>query len=596
MLSSNNNQYLKIEPKLPLIKVDNFEAFQIPLIYQTNNKTFEISNNHLINSRNGFEIHLNGNYAHDSLFQTQTEDFDYFNGIKINRSNNHKINRSFLNFSIDGFKPIKNKSIYFEIGGKFLSFIDSLQVAQQIGNNNQSLLSRNNNIYLNFNENFKKNKFLFMFSSGFNYQFINQVYRINNDYLFWISIPDSSLHYLKMKMQNNFFTYYFSGRLNFKLNNFFHEINLGFRSDKISLKSSLFMDSLLYEKSLPEFYNDNSINTNEFNLKYTSLFSVIKNISSGFNINHALFFINKNNKLYTFFLNDYNFSIKYKQKKIGEYALFFGYKSEMPPNDMYYDNSIITGNRFIQSGYLNPFLNHRIQSKFNHTLFTGNNGLFFSFLSVDYSLIKSEYLREIFVDTLFTSYKYQISPNTSGSLTCIYSIQKNFNKIPIKLYSNFMYNQKREYYISNNRMYLSNLSTFSSSLGGKTIFKSFFNFELYTSFSLNQNSVLNSYFNANKTYFFNNKGILYFTFSKSFFSSLSFQKIQLKHTLNNDYDFVDLSLTKIIKQKLSFQIDIRNLLNIESFDSNSISFDYVKTNKILLNGRQVFLGIKYQFK
>ena len=143
---------------------------------------------------------------------------------------------------------------------------------------------------------------------------------------------------------------------------------------------------------------------------------------------------------------------------------------------------------------------------------------------------------------------------------------------------------------------MSNLSTFSSSLGGKTIFKSFFNFELYTSFSLNQNSVLNSYFNANKTYFFNNKGILYFTFSKSFFSSLSFQKIQLKHTLNNDYDFVDLSLTKIIKQKLSFQIDIRNLLNIESFDSNSISFDYVKTNKILLNGRQVFLGIKYQFK
>ncbi len=89
---------------------------------------------------------------------------------------------------------------------------------------------------------------------------------------------------------------------------------------------------------------------------------------------------------------------------------------------------------------------------------------------------------------------------------------------------------------------------------------------------------------------------MYFTFSKSFFSSLSFQKIQLKHTLNNDYDFVDLSLTKIIKQKLSFQIDIRNLLNIESFDSNSISFDYVKTNKILLNGRQVFLGIKYQFK
>jgi len=414
----------------------------------------------------------------------------------------------------------------------------------------------------------------------------NIIQNIPDNFEDYLTLQKSKMELNEFKFQSEFLKTYKRGNYNISLSYF--DVN-----EKLN-------SQLLYQ-NLDDNSNINTGIENFVNNRQRHLSIEVKNKRTFTNWD-LVYGISGNFK--SAVLDNFKESVYYLSPKLGlkvklglnsKFTSIYNYNKNYPNLSDLYGNYILTNYRTFSKGntFLNIIGSHAFLANYNYSDWFNQFNFFVNFIHIDND---KAYNSRIFIDDSITfSEKILVSGNKNYISTMQISKFIPFISSTIKLNTNLSW---YNYFNVVNDSELRNNLSFSSNY--KLSLKSAFN-ELFD-FEINAN-LLSSIFTTSNNVKTENKNIeLFANFifrpNKKWLIKISNERLSynIEEQNNLNYYFLDTDIKYTSKKnKLSFKLKGRNLLNEVGFERLSISDYFFSTQRFDLLPRHILLEVNYRF-
>lgn len=603
ILSDTKKNMIHYSPLNYLLQPDQYFARDIPGIYQNFNHTKEFSQNLLFKLPNKWEITTNFNGSTDSLFHRNDIEYVYPNTSKIRRENYSKEMVDILTSNISGSKMEATYSLYFDLKYQY-DKRNNFLLTQQTSVPPSSQELKNSKQYFSANLNYNKKinaDLLSVTSFSINVENLRQKFKFDSSFLFWVFPADLNLYelnsfYKNKLVQTNYRTIFFLTKGKNE-----SQLELLYQSERLQLKSSLSS----VRNNLPVDFN-NFINTNKFlGHHYTSKYSFIRTINEKNNIavvlNNSFKKIKENaidnDKVYGFWLPDYNLSYNHKPNSLNQVSISLSYARKLPNTYEIFRDSVVDNINSMVTGYSQPYTNKNLSVEVRHILtdLLKRQWLSFTFAKVNFR--RDDYIRSFFTNGFFNQHYFTYFPNSVKEFSVLNTSQKLIDRLSLKATTNLSFLHKNLFTLNNNVLQYSQVYFTSCQFGLKSVFKGHFNLEASYALNTQVAKTKSPYTLKTQTSVTVQKLSLYFVPTKSLYMSALFQNIHTRSNSITDYSFLDISVSKkLFKEQFQIQLKGRNLIDKKEFLTNTVTPFYTEQDRIFLIGRQILFSLKYLIK
>lgn len=603
-LTSQNSNFFSYDPVQYKLDVNKYYDKYLPLNSQQINKSLEIGANWLLKLPNKWELLINCNLLADSVYQQQDIFTNYINQISTERNNIRHSNDWTQKYGLNITHILNGSSFYFNIdytrrNNTDLVYTDQPPLIPVVQN------LEGHNYFLNINGNYNKKltqNILWVSTFHVSQQPLLQNYYDNPDSLFWQSpLTDSNLYQLHSYFNNYAKQIKIKSTVLFKNRSDIQSISFQYYKEINYLKSNLqYIDS--FEVGLPAEYftNNNLINSNKVLIAYFG--SKTFGGKHTFTVNllnvmmRAQFDSSSVENKFINYLPDYSLEYKYSISNYSFISLNGGFQKTSPNFQDIYGNSLLNGYRTIVSGYPGFYNFSKIYAQLlfsNMNLIKSN---WISFLYARINFIDDKYMKSIYISNTYTKNGYTYFLNKPKEIISFYNAQKLLEGIKIKLIGKVGFGYRDLFYLNADSLFKSHLINLNASIGIRSYFNSFYNFDYIIGIQNSANKVVfpNSY--SSNVNSLNQKLICYFVFNVKSNLSLSYQHVDEFSTNHQQYNLFDFSIThKLFREKIDIECIGSNLLNDKKISSTLISPFYTENNTIYIRPREVYFSLKYHF-
>ena len=599
ILAVNESSFFSYDPVSPVLSINHYYFQYLPMYYQQRNKSMQGHSNILFKKKK-WENVLNIKFASDTVQRQQKIQTTYSDGTNIFQNDQGSERNQLQEYNFTSSKNSEKESIYINasLNNKIKRYVlgtesnQSLNSIQRLDNSNLSW-----QVNLSYNKRLNKN-ILWSNTMGYFDQAIHENLRTNPDFLFWLFPEHLSLNELWSAGGNRFRYAKLKSELYINKSLLSHIIGLSYTADQKTFSSNLtslrFSDDSL---AIP-FENNSHFQNRILSMTYTGNFRLSEKNSLTLKMVNEPDFIqyksdNQSSEKAEFFY-DYAIGITSK-KRAGGINFNLGMKRQLANNSLFFPNYVQTSFHELQSGFIRPYGTQSTYLQLMHNLISIKKQLTSSFM-LSLSHNHDEFVRSLNTTAIGTVHSFTDNPNNTNSLILFFRMQKAIGNLPLSVNTNILLNWRSIVYEFNEEIKKSDLSMFNGTIGMKSLFESFFNFDYKFSIFHSSNKIKSPTKAASNAETLLNKFNGYFVMKKVFNATITLNNMSDKNITFNG-NFLDIAVSrKMLKEKLLVELNARNLFDNKEISNQIISPYSIQENSEHIRGREFFLKVRYEIR
>ena len=595
----NESSFFSYDPATPFLTIYRYYFQNIPMYYQERNESVQGYTNVLF-KKNKWESVLNAKFASDKLRENQEMRSTYQDGTILFTNNMGSVSNQLQEYNFTSSKNSKNESIYINASLQNKNRDYGLQTASNQALESNQQLSGNNLVWqLNFSYN-KKLKDGLLWTSTFGYfdQTNHETLQTDPDFLFWLFPENLSLFNLYSNAGTRLKYFKLKSGLSFNSKQMTNEIDLTFSGENRIFESKLESKSLTHDSIDIPFQNNSSLNNPFLAFQYKGSFILSEKNRITLSLSNEPHFLN-----YKFlssptkeirFFYDYSVGISSK-RRTSNLGLNIGYKRQSANYDLFFPNFVQTSFHSLQVGREDSRGEKSTYLQANYNLFSVKMG-WIAFFILNLSHNESNFIRNLDTKGIATINSFSEYPNSTNQLFFIFNTRKTLGVLPFSANSNILYNKQSTFDSFNGKITKSDFQFLNGSLGIKSLFKSFINFDYNFSLLYSKNIIKSPVRSTSSTQTVLNKLNLYMIMEKICNSTITLNSM-VSNNATFQGNFLDLTLNrKFWKNNLLIELKARNVLDKKFMSNTTITPFYKRENTVELRGAEFFFTIRYEIR
>ena len=439
-----------------------------------------------------------------------------------------------------------------------------------------------------------------MWSSTLGYfdQTVHENLQTNPDFLFWLFPDDLNLNNLKSNIGMRLKYINLKSGLSFNSKRMTNEIGLTFSAENRLFDSKLETRRVTDHSIEIPFRNNSSLNNPFLELQYKGSLILTEKKRITLKLSNEPHFLNyhliSTSSKETRFFYDYSIGATSKLRT-SNLGLNIGVKRQAANYDLFFSNFVQTGFHRLQSGLVDSHGKKSTYLQTNYSLFSVKMG-WIAFFLLNLSHDESDYIRNLETKGIATLNSFTYYPNSTNQLFFVFNSQKTVGDLPFALNSNIAYSRLSRFDSFNGEINKSDFQFLNGTMGFKSLFKSFVNFNYNFSLMHSKNIIKSPTKATSSTQTFLNKLNLYLTPQKLFNSTITMNSM-ISNNGSFQGNFLDLTLNKKLwKEKLLIEMNLRNILDKKFIGNTTITPFYTQENMVAIRGAEFFLTVRYEIR
>lgn len=599
LLAANESAFFSYNPVSSVLSINQYYFQYIPMYYQQRNQSIQVHSN-IFFKKKKWENVLNIKFASDTLLHHQKMQSSYSDGSNILQNGNGTEKNQLQEYNFTSSKSSDKESIYMNASliHRNKTYVlktksnQSLNSIQELDNSNLSW-----QVNVNYNKIFNKN-ILWANTLGYFNQAIQEDLRTDPDLIFWLFPDQLSLNELWSDAGNRFKYAKLKSELYINKNRLSHIIGFSFTSDHKILESNLKSLRLSDDSLSIPFKNNSHFQNLILSLNYSGTLRLSGKNSLAIKMVSEPDFIHYNfdnqSSIKTKFFYDYAIGISSK-KRGAAINLNVGMKRQLASNSLFYPNYVQISFHNLQSGFTRPYGTRSTYLQLMHNLISIRKQLT-SFFMLNLSHTQDEFVRSLNTTGIGTVHSFSDHQNNTNSLLLFIRAQKAIGNLPFSVNTNIFLNRRSSVYEFNGDIKKSDLSILNGTIGMKSLFESFFNFDYKLSIFHSSNKIKFPAKAASSSETLLNKFSGHFVMKKMFNATITFTNMSDKNITFNG-NFLDFAISrKMLKEKFLLELNARNLFDNKEISNQIISLYSIQENSVRIRGREFFLKIRYEIR
>lgn len=591
--------YFSFTPASSMISIRPYYLFNIPLYYQKDNESYQITSNVLFKTK-AWENLLNARFARDEINRNQSNRRMFEDGAVLTDIDSGKIMDRLWDFGWAGSKSSENESVYFKATLTAKKQLDNFNSLSNYSWSSAQAL-KGENLFGQAGINYYKKlgkDILWSTSLGYFSQSVQDNLTTNPDIIFWEFPGSLSSYSIKSQVKNKIRYARLKTGLAFSHKSWKHILDITFSSENRFIISSLDTTLLANIASGTAFANNSYLHDRKINLNYaTSLFlKKGRLVTLGVEIGEDFYNYKTGNGVDTDGLFTYDLSMSYMiKKRNSSFNVTTGVKRMGGRNDMFVPEYVLTGFHELQSGLVDMKGTRSIYAQSNFSLTSIRLG-WIAFGIMSYSHGRAYFipnLTNIGIGTIRSIIYY---PDDVNQFLILINSDKALGALPLHLKSNVTFSHNTQASSYRDNISTTNVGALRFSNQLKSHMKSVVNGDY--AFSIVTSSVKTTGFTKSKSIsnIFLHKANLYLTLPKLIDLTTSMTHV-LNRKINFKKTFWDITVSrKFLKEKWLAEFSVRNLLGVKELVNRHLSPFYVQEQSIAIRGREFFGVLKYNIR
>lgn len=599
MLAANESIFFSYDPVSPILSINHYYFQYIPMYYQQSNQSIQAHSNILFKKKK-WENVLNIKFASDTVKQQQKMKTTYSDGTNIFQNDIGSEKNQLQEYNFTSSKTSDKESVYFNtslnhknktnlLGTESNQLLNSIQ---QLNNSNLSW-----QVNLNYNKRLNQN-ILWSNTMGYFNQVIHENLRTNPDFVFWLFPEHLSLNKLWSDAGNRFRYAKLKSELYINKSQLSHVIGLSYTVDQKTFSSNLTSLRLSDDSLAIPFENKSHFQNRILSMTYTGNFRLSEKNSLTLKMVNEPDFIQYKSDNHptekTKFFYDYAIGITTKKRE-GGINFNVGMKRQLANNSLFFPNYVQTSFHSLQSGFIRPYGTQSTYLQLIHNQISIKKQLTSSFM-LSLSHNEDEFVRSLNTTGIGTINSFSNHPNNTNSLLLFFRAQKAIGNLPLSVNTNIIFNWRSMVYEFNQEIKKSDLKMLNGTIGMKSLFESFFNFDYTFSIFHSSNKIKYPAKAASSAETLLNKFNGYFVMKKLFNTTITLNNMFAKNITFNG-NFLDIAVSrKMLKEKFLVELNARNLFDNKEISNQIISPYSIQENSVHIRGREFFLKVRYEIR
>ncbi len=595
-ISRSDDPFFKYSLATPLLSVSRYNYPNIPDYYQNKNNSITTHFNSLF-KKNKWETLINASFSKDKESENQRLNRVYQDSTHLFSKDTGTMTDSRQEYSITSSRNARNESIYINasLQNAHRNYLLDTRSTQAL-ESQQKLNGDNTNYQFNFNYNKRiGNGVLWSNTVGYFKQNLDEDLNTNPDFLFWLYPEDLSMYKLfsnaEIKLRYlNFKSSIFTNRGRMS-----HMFTGVFSSEKRTILSILKAEK---DAGVATYFtNNDNYWISHFSLKYTGTYQVSPQNKITVNLSNELQVLTysaSNHWKKTVFYYDYSIGVSRKNRN-SSISLNAGIKKQPQNQNLLFSNSIQPAFHRLLSGHIDSFGTKSSYLQGNYSLFSLKLG-WIAFLSINISRNENKYISATETKGIATTNSSVYFPNSTNQMFILFNTQKTLGAWPFSMNSNIFYNIQSDYNSFNGRINSSTLSFLNTTIGVKSQFESFINFDYQFLWTNARNKIKIYRSSPGSSNSILNKINIFLTPIHLFNSTITFNNL-VSNNGSFHGTFLDLKLNrKLLKDRFIIEFNLRNLFDKKYISNTVIGTYYTQENRTEIRGREFFFTIRYEFR